>query len=85
MMQSCRYEEKNEMEDHYYSSSRGQEPTCSRNEVTDYHDSPNKDHPYSKKAATEVTALNLPLLALPYLAKPMARRSRMTVTRIWPG
>ena len=39
----------------------------------------------TKKAATEVTALNMHLFALPYLAKPMARRSRMTVTRIWPG
>ena len=39
----------------------------------------------TKKAATEVTALNMHLFALLYLAKPMARRSRMTVTRIWPG
>ena len=42
-------------------------------------------YPYNKKAATEVTALNMHLFALLYLAKPMARRSRMTVTRIWPG
>lgn len=39
----------------------------------------------TKKAAIEVTALNMHLFALLYLAKPMARRSRMTVTRIWPG
>lgn len=39
----------------------------------------------TKKAATEVAALNIHLFALLYLAKPMARRSRMTVTRIWPG
>lgn len=39
----------------------------------------------TKKAATEVTALNMHLFALLYLAKPMARRSRITVTRIWPG
>lgn len=42
-------------------------------------------YPYNKKGGHRSDRLNMHLFALLYLAKPMARRSRMTVTRIWPG
>ena len=69
-----------------FSSSTGQKPPYPGAKSLRASDNPKQGLiRTTKKAATEVTALNMHLFALLYLAKPMARRSRMTVTRIWPG